>query len=60
MLKDLVKGRKLQNPLKEIETAILIRIQYILEDGDHDSADRMMWTQTVLALRELEDLRKKK
>lgn len=56
---DLVVGRKLQVPVDELETSFMVQIQRILDEGDHDSTDRMLWTQAVLALRELSDLRRR-
>lgn len=56
---EVVKGRQLLVSLKGAEAAFLNQIQRILDEGDHDSTDRMLWTYAVLAVRELEDLRGK-
>jgi hypothetical protein len=53
----LIKGRKLQVPPQEAEAIFLVQVQRILDEGDHDSADRYLWTHAVLAVRELRDLR---
>ena len=57
---DLVKGRKLEVPPKHAEAIFLVQVQRILDEGDRDSTDRMLWTHAIHAVRELEDLRKKK
>lgn len=56
-LAELVKGRKLEVPIVELEVVILVQIQRMLDEGDHDSADRIVLRNAVLALRELQDLR---
>ena len=58
--RDLVKGRKLKISLVEAEALFLVKIQGILDAGDHDSTDRLLWTQAVYAVRELGDLRGRK
>lgn len=56
---NLVVGRKLQVPVDELEAKFMVQIQHILDQGDHDSTDRMLWAQAVLALRELSDFRRR-
>jgi hypothetical protein len=59
-LEELVKGRRLQIPTEQAELIFLGKIQWIQDVGNHDLADKEVWTLAVLAVRELEDLRKKK
>ncbi len=57
-MSDVVIGRKLEISTGDLELSLIVRIQGIIDAGDHDQADRILLTHSVLALRELEDLRK--
>ncbi len=55
---NLVNGRKLEYPLDDLEFAILVQIEKIPEYGVNSLAEKTLLCNVVLALRELEDLRK--
>ena len=54
---DLVKGRFLPFTTEYMEAMLMVRIQDILDQGNHNQADRELLTYAVLAVRELKDLR---
>lgn len=58
-LSRLVVGRKSGVPLDELEAEFLVWIQRILDQGDHNSADKILLYNAVLLVRECVDLRKK-
>lgn len=57
MSQDLVRERKLEASPQELEAELLVWIQRLLDQGDHDQADRLVLVSAVRAVRELADLR---
>ena len=55
MSQELVSGRKLEVSVEELEAELLVWIQRLLDQGDHDQADRLVLVNATLAVRELSD-----